>query len=269
MKTISYKFSVDVTNSGELLEYDTWYLLFNALCDANGCAETYELAHRICKNGGKSTQRDVESSARNIVNWQNGSNVPNRKNFRILSTVLKINQDKELLAVWNKLYSDAKNPTESENDFATAEKSETSSQNLFGIEKRKAFGMAIGALLILISGLAWFLDSYLFTPKPIPQNWKDNYVSWQKQVSLKVGEEIVVHGFRSRCGQIPPDAEEAKSRFPKSLKTGKLLAGGMGVRFSRHCKGTTPIREVIFKAERPGTEIFTVFGDDIKVTVLK
>ena len=91
-----------------------------------------------------------------------------------------------------------------------------------------------------------------------------NVIEWSPRVTVKVGEQVVLHGIRGeRCGTLP-GKNRLKTRF---LKTGKIAYGKPGVRESRSCGGLTPALEVIFTATAPGREVITVSGDQITVTV--
>ena len=91
-----------------------------------------------------------------------------------------------------------------------------------------------------------------------------NLIEWAPSVSLKVGQQKVIHGIRGEtCGTLP-GKNRLKTRF---LKTGQIVYGKPGVRNSRSCGGMTPAVEVIFIATTPGKETITVSGDKIRVTV--
>lgn len=91
-----------------------------------------------------------------------------------------------------------------------------------------------------------------------------NLIEWSSSVTLKVGQQKVIHGIRGEdCGTLP-GKNRLKKRF---LKTGQLVYGKPGVRQSRSCGGLTPAVEAIFIATTPGKETVEVSGDRIKITV--
>ncbi len=98
-------------------------------------------------------------------------------------------------------------------------------------------------------------------------DFADNKINFSRTVALKVGQSMVIHGKRGKCGELPQSAEKTLAKLPTDLKTGKLRVGELGVRSSRSCNGITPAREVIFDAIQPGSEIIRLYGDDIVVTV--
>ena len=89
-------------------------------------------------------------------------------------------------------------------------------------------------------------------------------IPYRKSVELGVGEQTVIHGARGKCGAPPPAWED--TRLP-TVTLGEFLPGPVGTRRSRSCGGETPARAVIYKALKPGTESFELFGDPVKVVV--
>ena len=85
-------------------------------------------------------------------------------------------------------------------------------------------------------------------------------------VIAEVGQSVVVHGSRGRCGGQPPDWEEVFAGLPQ-LSTGIWSDGGVGIRVSRACSGGTPARAVVFTATHPGEERFTLYDDPITIRV--
>lgn len=96
-----------------------------------------------------------------------------------------------------------------------------------------------------------------------------NRIKYQKSVSLKVGQAMVVHGRRGDCGVLPSQADLAKSKadLDRALTTGHVVFGKPGVRRSGSCNGWTPAYETIFVADRPGRETVRIHGDSVRITV--
>jgi len=251
----------------ELGEYDNWHALFNSVCKMGGNDDTYKLAYLICEKGGKSTQREIESTARNIINWRNGSHIPHQKNFRILTDILEISQNKELLASWNKLYGIAKKRVNSESS-RNNKTQKTPVGNKPWFKSHTFGGIVLGIIITLAFAAMYQFNIHNFSENVAAPEWHDNDIPWRREVSLKVGEKVVIHGYRGECGMMPSETERAEFKLPK-LETGTLLAGKLGVRISRQCNGATPAREVVFRAEHPGTETFIIFEDDVTVRVFE
>jgi hypothetical protein len=88
-------------------------------------------------------------------------------------------------------------------------------------------------------------------------------IKYRENVTLKVGQSVVVYGYRGDCGQLPTSGQV---ELP-TLQTGTLSTGKAGVRNSKRCNGKTPAVEIIFTATTPGREKFELQGDDITVRV--
>ena len=95
-----------------------------------------------------------------------------------------------------------------------------------------------------------------------------NRITYKKDVKLKVGQAMVVHGLRGACGKAPTraDIKKMEKRYGM-LGVGRIVAGKPGVRKSGQCDGDTPAVEAVFVAEKPGQVMVDVFGDPIKITV--
>ena len=106
-------------------------------------------------------------------------------------------------------------------------------------------------LALLLIGPAAYADS-------------NNKIPFNQSVNLKVGQSIIVHGFRGECGQRPKNVDPNRTR---KTKLGVLSNGKWGVTKSRRCGGWTPAVEVIFKAQKKGRETIEVAGEKIKVSV--
>ena len=91
-------------------------------------------------------------------------------------------------------------------------------------------------------------------------------VYWRELSELKVGDSVVIHAKRGRCGEQPPSWEQVFEYLPESL-TGIWSDGGVGYRVSRSCGGATPARAVVFTATRPGEERFMLYEDPITIRV--
>ncbi|WP_299084953.1 hypothetical protein [uncultured Ruegeria sp.] len=85
-----------------------------------------------------------------------------------------------------------------------------------------------------------------------------------RSVDLKVGQSVVVNGYRGECGSRPNNVDPNRTR---NTKLGILSNGKWGVTKSRTCGGWTPAVEVIFTAKKKGRETIEVAGTKIKVTV--
>ncbi|MFK7743697.1 MAG: hypothetical protein AB8B47_01480 [Roseobacter sp.] len=92
----------------------------------------------------------------------------------------------------------------------------------------------------------------------------NNKIPFHKSVDLKVGQSMIVNGYRGDCGERPKNVDPNRTR---ATKLGVLSNGKWGVTKSRTCGGWTPAVEVIFTAQKKGRETIKVAGERIKISV--
>jgi len=115
--------------------------------------------------------------------------------------------------------------------------------------------LVIAAAAVFLSATAAFADN-------------SNKVPYRKNVSVKVGQSIVIHGLRGECGMLPKEsAVTAMEKRYRDIKVGKITAGKKGVRNSASCGGRTPVVEAIFTAQQKGRVKIDLFGDIISIRV--
>ena len=73
-------------------------------------------------------------------------------------------------------------------------------------------------------------------------------IGFEKNVSLNVGQSLVIYGYRGECGSLP---SRNAVQVP-ATKTGKITFGRDGWRISKKCGGATPAVELVFTAVSPG-----------------
>lgn len=111
------------------------------------------------------------------------------------------------------------------------------------------------------------LSVFSFSSSALADN--SNKVKFRSSITLKVGQAMIVHGARGKCGQLPSKADLAQSKrnLDPTLKTGHIAFGKPGIRKSGSCNGWTPVYETIFVADRPGKETVKIHGDRVRITV--
>lgn len=92
----------------------------------------------------------------------------------------------------------------------------------------------------------------------------NNKIPTHRSVELKVGQSVVVNGYRGKCGKRPTNVDPQRTR---DTKFGVLSNGKWGVTKSRTCGGWTPAIEVIFTGKKKGRETIEVAGIKIKIAV--
>jgi len=91
-----------------------------------------------------------------------------------------------------------------------------------------------------------------------------NQIPHNDKLRLKVGQSVIVTGWRGDCGQRPGNVNSARTR---DTELGTLSIGRWGVMKSRTCGGNTPAVEIIFTAKKKGRETINVNSNVIQVTV--
>lgn len=246
-----------------------WHALFDAACLDQGHIDNAALATAYCAAVRNTGQAAYESALKNLNNWRRGVHTPSRRNFRVLTSVLKIDDRPEFAEAWYAHYEEAlrRKPAA---DAATAE---SPPARPFWHRPRPA--MAAGLILALavggISAGLWAARTPAVAPLP-PEgppviDMTGERIYWRELTEIAVGQSAVIHGKRGRCAEQPPSWEEVLSDLPY-LATGVWSDGGVGHRSSRACGGTTPARAVVFTATIPGEENFLLFDDPITLRVL-
>lgn len=260
-------------------EFDKWNVLFDELCNRSGDYDNARLGSDYCNRLGKRGEMHFETAIRNLRNWRSGRHIPRQRNFMILSQVLNVGRDPELLIKWNSLYAraremdeavrtgteeDQENPADIGASFElpASQASRLSGRKTRRFDRQHVFaGFALFCCGILASELyraepwLWF---YSVQKPPL--------IVWRPHVSLVVGESLIIHGERGDCGKPPPDWEYVLTRLPIS-RIGEFSDGGVVRRNSNFCRGETPARAVTFTANKPGIEELLVLGDVMRVSV--
>jgi hypothetical protein len=94
-------------------------------------------------------------------------------------------------------------------------------------------------------------------------------IPFRENVTVQVGQSVVVHGLRGECGALPTPARVAEATASLNAQTslGAFSFGAEGVRRSAACNGPTPARQTIFTATAVGQETIRVHGDTVRITV--
>ncbi|MFN4159862.1 MAG: hypothetical protein ACK4GO_15875 [Gemmobacter sp.] len=88
-------------------------------------------------------------------------------------------------------------------------------------------------------------------------------IGYKENIALKVGQSVVIYGFRGDCGKLPNRREISVP----ATKTSKIAFGRDGWRLSKRCGGKTPAVELVFTATAVGREAIKIQGDDIRIRV--
>ena len=80
-----------------------WHRLFDALCIEGGHLDNRLLASQYCDVTRNKTVTAYEAALKSLSNWRSGQHRPSRRNFRILTALLDV-ENHDALAQWNRLY---------------------------------------------------------------------------------------------------------------------------------------------------------------------
>ena len=240
--------------------YQQWHELLDALCAERGHLDNMALADELCAAGGNRTQAAFDTAVKNLRNWRQGIHIPQRRNFLLLTKVLKIDRQDGLREHWNRLYGASRTP-----DVPDME--DTSPVNSVPDPKawRTMRHLLAGAAVCIVVLAGAVL--HLATRLPDPGALKTT-IDYYRYVDLAVGESKTIHGRRGSCGNAAPPWEAVERELPP-VTTGIWSDGGKGLRYSRNCSGLTPARGVTFTATTVGSEEINLYGDDITIRVIE
>jgi hypothetical protein len=259
-----------------------WHRLFDAVCLERGHIDNSALASAYCNLTKKKADGAYESALRSLNNWRHGAHLPNRRNARILTLLLDIEEGDPLFAHWTRLYEETRRRRRTaEAEEAEAEEpaasTPTSAATALRPTHRWGAAAAAGLAVALVGGmlLGWVGGDDVATagpviprpePGPMVIDMTDQRIYLRELAEVSVGESVVIHAKRGRCGQQPPSWEETFAHLP-ALATGIWSDGGVGYRVSRACGGATPARAVVFTATRPGEDRFMLYEDPVTIRV--
>ncbi|MBD0417233.1 hypothetical protein [Oryzicola mucosus] len=253
----------------ELEQIGSWHELFNLLCDRAGFVDTAQLAAQYCEVTKGSGQSHLETAMRNLSNWRTGKHLPRPRSVRILSQLLKVDDNPEVLSMWNALYQRARGADTEEGPAYTSSvapdatpRAHVSSATGFGIMSMVMAGIvlfAVGVGTGAIASTGWRPWRTATDDAPL--------ITYLPEVRLVVGQSRIIHGERGDCGQLPREWRDVWGNLPTS-RIGEFTDGGLVRRYSMFCKGVTPARGIRFAALSPGTEEMYVTGDYMKITVV-
>lgn len=268
--------------------FSEWHKLFDALCIEHSHLDNAKIAGEYCDLTKKKSDNAYESALKSLNNWRLGLHTPSRRNFRILTSLLHIEEAADTLPHWNRLYEEAqrrKPSTEPENGTEDSTPALPGGTAHIPASPRRSIGWPIAAAIALV-GIG-FAGGSIATLQITQQQgrlantapWKPSpaaapptidvtgqRIPYRDRITLKVGQSAVIHGARGACGEQPPPWNAARWELPP-LYIGAWSDGGIGYRISRACDGPTPARAVVFTAINPGEESIVIFNDPVLITV--
>ncbi|APH73937.1 hypothetical protein [Aquibium oceanicum] len=235
--------------------HQRWHELLDAVCIEEGHDDNMALANDLSAVSGNRSGEAFEAALKNLRNWRNGTHLPQRRNFILLTKALHVDSHEGLKKHWTHLYAEARRDAKREPAHSRAVPSMRALPAATMLATIAVPMMIVGAGLVFIMGF-----------EVSAQDGASADVEYRKAVSLKVGESIVVHGARGKCGEEPPVWEKVLPMLPE-LEIGHWSEGNIGTRYSRKCGGPTPARGIVLNATRSGQAEVTLFGDPVKIEV--
>ncbi|MBB3809451.1 hypothetical protein [Pseudochelatococcus contaminans] len=252
--------------------YEQWSLLLDRLCVEKGHADNRSLASTYCAAAKKETAGDYASALKNLENWRSGSHAPSRRNFRILTQILGIQERDEAWDDWNALYQ----KTQRRKPATEAEMLQLPEEPLPETFPRwRGTGLLAAGLAVTIAAalIAPAVHHYLSQPDssqlasmPDAVDVDGTLFYMRSTVRVAVGESLIVHGNRGDCGEQPPSWQDTLANLPP-MTIGRWSDGGVGKRGSNTCGGPTPARAVVFTGTQPGEDKIMLYGDLVFIRV--
>ena len=246
-----------------------WHQVFDEICARRGASANAELAQQLCARKGRNGERDFQAALRNINNWRNGTNLPQKANLRLLTELLDIEADQELLVRWRSAYQAARS-RRSHLDGAGAERGRSRIWHDARKLMPKLASTAV-AVTVLSAAMAGIMVLTGLVPPTGPQADGGDVevtrtIGYRPYTELEVGQSAIIQARRGPCGEQPPLWHHIEHELPLLL-FGRFEDAGLGQSISDTCRGLTPGRLVRYVATKPGTEVFDLFQRTLKVVV--
>lgn len=245
----------------DLAGFDRWHLLFDELCNRRGYVDNAMLAGELCSRAGKSGREDFHSAEKKLRNWRHGRHVPLRRNFVLLTEILRVEEDAALLKRWNLLYKRARRSEAATGDGSSdpAELPEAPATPIWKRPRSLAWtGAGAISLTAALFGASGFVGG---AENALP------LVYYHAHVRMVVGESRLIHGDRGDCNGPAPGWEITTPRVPDT-PLGTFSDGGLALRPSAYCDRAVPVRAVRFTASRAGSQEIRLLDDFMKITVV-
>ncbi|RIK87848.1 MAG: hypothetical protein DCC69_03370 [Hyphomicrobiales bacterium] len=242
-----------------------WHELLDMLCAEQGYLDNMALAEQLCAAQGNQTQAAFDAAVKSLRNWRQGIHMPQRRNFLLLTKILKVDRNDDLRVHWNRLYGEAKvrrTPEAAPRDAVAMDAAAPAVRARWPVIAGGGLMVVAAAALSAIHLGRGERETFI-DPAASLEGIQAEYV---RNVTVQVGDAVIIHGARGNdCGDAP-SWESASVLLPR-LVTGTLSDGGVGTRFSRRCGGRIPARAILFTARVPGTEQTSLYGDEIHIRV--
>lgn len=232
-------------------DIDEWHLLLDWLCKERGYRDNGALASELGRLSERDGAHDYETALKSVHHWRDGKHLPQKRNFALLTRILAVDKDKDLLRKWNELY-------------ATARRGGTNADAVIDAGITPADKTARSRRI-----LVWFLGlgSAFFAGIVFAAYLQGVYLMADQRtdIMMRKGETVLINAGYGNCGGAP-DWNTIALRLPNAT-TGVFVDGGTRTRFSIACGGFAKTRAIRFTASARGEETFTLLGVPQRISV--
>jgi hypothetical protein len=254
--------------SDEWERFRSWHLLFDRLCRLRGYPENAALASALCRQLGRSGEKDFQAAEKNLRSWRRGRRIPLRRNAAILARLLDVETDPVLKRMWNKTYRALQDGDEggrttdldceapAADSIAPSRPATLSPRMALLLSATLPFGLlaAVGLPGLTVSDVVSIDTAKLPT------------VAYNARAFLSVGTEKLIHGAVEGCDGGPSEWAAIVDHLPTS-ETGIFADGGLATKMMNGCGKEMVVRAVRFIAIRPGVEELKVLNAYFKIEV--
>ncbi|WP_454859038.1 hypothetical protein [Rhizobium binxianense] len=248
--------------------FDSWYELFDRLCQLRGYSANAELANDMCRQMGRFGERDFQAIEKNLRDWRLGRRIPLRRNALVLATLLEVDSDPDLRRRWDATHYASGSRREADPDLGPSDGSSTANDD-------KSYWNGAGGLrlsIVLVAALplgllaAMGMNGHEALGPGYVDETKLPTIAYNARAFLPPGAEKLIHGVVEGCDGGPPEWVNVEPNLPAS-NIGRFVDGGLATQMMNGCGKEMLVRAVKFIAARPGVEELKVLGAYFKIEV--
>lgn len=248
--------------------FDNWHELFNRLCQLRGYSANADLANDVCRQMGRSGERDFQAIEKNLRDWRLGRRVPLRRNALVLSRLLDVDSDPALKRRWDATYHalGGRNERDSDPALNAGRPSGNDDKPYWNGAGGRTLSIVLAAALPTGLLVAVGMNSREALGPGSVDETKLPTIAYNARAFLSPGAEKLIHGVVEGCDGAPPEWIDVERSLPLS-RTGRFVDGGLATQMMNGCGKEMLVRAVKFIAARPGIEELNVFGAYFKIEV--
>lgn len=257
-----------VLTSEEWGRFSDWNTLFDRLCRLRGYPENAELASELCRQTGRSGERDFQAAEKNLRNWRLGRRIPLRRNAVVLARLLDVDSDPLLRRKWDETYRALHGGEERgrivdlRGEAVAGGGTRPSGRGALAPRLALFLSAAFPAGLLAATGL----NGLAVSGNAPTDKTELPTVAYNARAFLSVGTEKLIHGAVEGCSGAPSEWADMLPGLPES-RIGIFVDGGLATKMMNGCGKEMVVRAVKFIALRPGVEELKVLDDYFKIEV--